>query len=149
MKKIIIYITAIVLIEQGCSQRDSELDKAKEVDNVQEGGIVKKPEPKFYSMSNPGKWEEQVLDHPPSYEVVTEKDIKKIKIKVPLKVERSHYIETILLLDHNRKELQKKIFKRGEKPEVEFELPADYRAFVYIVLKCNLHDMWQTKVLFD
>ena len=106
----------------------------------------------FYSSSNPGKWKDLPDDHTPVYTVTVEKDQKVITVVVPFNGTTSpiHYIETIILLDHNRKELQKVTFPRGNRTaSAVFKLPKDYVSFVYVVAKCNLHDMWEKKVYWE
>ena len=129
-----------LLISAGCSDKsDSEKDK-----------IIKDlTSPKFLSTSKPGKWEKQAEDHVPDYIIKTDKENKIIKVKVPFNgsIAPLHYVEAIILTDHNHKEIQKETFPRGNKiAETEFFLPLDYRSTVYIVIKCNLHDMWEKKV---
>ena len=104
---------------------------------------------KYYSKNNPGKWKDLPGDHTPTYKITQDKENKIITVTVPFKgtVNPIHYVEVIVLLDHNRKELQKKNFQRGTQTATAvFKLPKDYLSFVYVVAKCNLHDMWEVKI---
>ncbi|MFC1668826.1 desulfoferrodoxin family protein [Spirochaetota bacterium] len=117
---------------------------------AKEDKIKKKIKPtKFYNARNPGKWKNNSYEHIPQVTVKTDKINKIINVTVPLEGRMSpiHYIEVIVLLDHNRKELQKKTFPSGnKKAEAVFKLPKNYSSFVYVVAKCNLHDMWEKRV---
>jgi len=105
--------------------------------------------PVFYDKNYTGDWKNEAKNHVPQYHVkITDKE-KIITVMAPFKGSLSplHYIEAILLLDHNHKEIAKKTFQRGT-PQASaiFKLKKDYKSFVYVVLKCNLHDMWEAKI---
>jgi desulfoferrodoxin (superoxide reductase-like protein) len=103
----------------------------------------------FHSAVNPGVWESQVADHEPVVTVTDLNDRKVLNVQVPFSQKRDHhhYVEAILLLDQKRKELQKKTFDSGSGAGgAVFELPGDYNSRVYVVVKCNLHDMWEKPV---
>lgn len=109
---------------------------------------------KYHSEKKAGKWKDQAVDHVPTFKVVYNEDNKKsknklIKVSVPFEGRRSplHYIEVIILADHNHNELQKVEFPLGNKyADAVFKLPKDYKSYVYIIAKCNLHDMWEARV---
>lgn len=103
-------------------------------------------EQKFFSKDNPGIWKDYKDDHDIKVTVKKEKYRKIIQVNVPMKVTPEHYIEVIVLQDYKGKELESKSYKRGETPVAEFFVPAEFKEPVTIIGKCNLHDMWQTKV---
>ena len=108
-----------------------------------------KNEIKFYSAADPGVWESKAADHDVDITITHVNDKKFINVQVPFAKnrEKKHYVEAILLLDANRKELQKKSFDRGSGEEgASFEVPDSFNAPVTVVIKCNLHDMWEKPV---
>jgi desulfoferrodoxin (superoxide reductase-like protein) len=115
----------------------------------EEGPLIK-----YHSVKKAGKWKDQAADHVPEYTVVYNEDNKNsknkiIKVSVPFEGRQAplHYIELIILADYNHKELQKVEFPLGNKyADAEFKLPKGYKSYVYIIAKCNLHDMWETRV---
>ncbi len=105
----------------------------------------------YFSDQTPGKWKDQANDHMPQYAVTKSKDKKYllVDVNVPFKgtITPSHYIECIILTDHNGKEMQKISFNKGTTAfYAQFKLPSNYKAYFYIIAKCNLHDMWRVKV---
>ncbi|MDH5718999.1 MAG: desulfoferrodoxin family protein [Spirochaetia bacterium] len=141
MNKKYYYIALTALIISYCGKKD--------IDDTENQSETQIEEQKFFSLSNSGKWADQRFDHSPMYEIKQTEKNKIIDVKVSLKVSGGHYIETFVLLDHNRNELQKVNLNRGDMPKASFELPLDYRAFVYVIAKCNQHDMWEAKIVFD
>ncbi len=101
----------------------------------------------FYSADEPGRWEAQAFDHEVQAVIVEDALGKRgIEVSVPLETDEKHYIEAIVLLDGNNRELAKKTFKRGEKAKTIFEISDKIKFPVYIVSKCNMHEMWRKKV---
>lgn len=109
----------------------------------------------YHSDQNPGKWKDQAIDHVPQFKTIYNKKDKKnisIKVNIPFMGTRAplHYIETIILADHNHNEMQKVDFLMGnEDAQAVFMLPKDYKSYIYIISKCNLHDMWEARVDLD
>lgn len=103
-------------------------------------------EPKFYSADTPGKWVNQESTHLPQITQTSEGGKSKILVSVPLTQSPGHYIEVILLTDANHKELAKKSLKRSELPTASFDAPGRNYDKLYVVIKCNLHDMWETEI---
>ena len=104
----------------------------------------------IYNKDNAGKWNEEADDHIPIVKINTDDEHKTISVKIPLKGKTIplHYIEAIILTDHNKRELQKKVFPRGNRSAAGvFKLPLEYRSFVFVIVKCNLHDMWEKRVV--
>lgn len=103
---------------------------------------------KFYSAAEPGKWVPFAADHEPECLVAEEKGTRRIEVSVRFTRRRdpAHYVEAILLLNANRKELAKKSFKRGERAEAMLEIPGDAKYPLYVVSKCNRHGMWEKKI---
>jgi desulfoferrodoxin (superoxide reductase-like protein) len=104
------------------------------------------PEPRFYSTETPGKWQAQAATHIPQIEQTRKGDKLHIRVSVSMTATPSHYIEAILLTDKNHKELAKKSLGKAQPPEATLDVPGDYREKLYVVIKCNLHDMWQVAV---
>lgn len=94
---------------------------------------------------NAGPWQsDETIAHTHEPTVFIKKKGNKKVISVSLLIQASerHYIEKILLLDHNFKELQTREFLRNETAVTEFTLDEKYNTKVYVVAKCNIHDMW-------
>ena len=74
---------------------------------------------------------------------VVEKVGNKVEVKVgsiPHPMEQKHYIEWIEIIANGK--TCRKFLKPGEKPEAEFETPAErIEAREY----CNIHGLWRTK----
>jgi desulfoferrodoxin (superoxide reductase-like protein) len=111
--------------------------------------VNEKHEVRFHSAANPGHWEAQAIDHELDVTVTKSIDRKTINVKIPFAEQREkrHYAETIVILDMNMKEIRKISFDR-KRPSgrASFDFPADYTGSVYVIMKCNLHDMWKKKV---
>lgn len=102
---------------------------------------------KFYSADEPGRWEAQAVDHDVQAVIIEDALGKRgIEVSVPLKTDERHYIEAIVLLGGDGRELAKKTFKRGEKAVALFEVTDKMTFPVYAVAKCNLHEMWRKKL---
>lgn len=102
---------------------------------------------KFYSADEPGRWGAQAVDHDVQAVIIEDALGKRgIEVSVPLKTDERHYIEAIVLLDGDGRELAKKTFKRGEKPITIFEITNNMKFPLYVVSKCNMHEMWRKKV---
>jgi desulfoferrodoxin (superoxide reductase-like protein) len=103
----------------------------------------------FYSAAKPGPWESQAADHETEITVTRAKDYKTINVNVPFAKnnEKNHYVEAIVILDLERKELKKMSFEKGKgSKNVKFDFPASFNTPVYVVMKCNKHDMWEKLV---
>lgn len=122
----------------------------------QEPSVLKKKQPasivdntRFFSKNNPGKWKKLSNTHSPKFEIKIEDDKKIIHAYTTLKgkINPVHYIETIILADHTLKELDKKRFIKGKQSSVaKFTLAKEYKSYVFLISKCNQHDMWITRV---
>lgn len=106
-------------------------------------------EPKFFSEKKPGKWQNYQSDHIPNVSLADEGDVKSISVSVPFVQSPSHYAEVIVLADHNHNELEAIRLKKGEAVRANFTLPAEYRSKAYVIIKCNLHDMWEKEIDMD
>jgi len=107
---------------------------------------------KYFNKFKKPDWIRDPDEHIPQYTIKQDKQFKYINVTVSLKgtLDPLHYIELIILADHNHRELQKVTFPLGNPAAAAvFKLPADYQSFVYIIAKCNLHDMWETKVCWE
>lgn len=103
----------------------------------------------FYNAANPGPWVPQAADHEPEVTITRIDDRKILNVYVPFarKREKNHYVEVIAVLDLERKELKKMSFERGKPVRgVKFEFPESFDSPVYVVMKCNKHDMWEKLV---
>lgn len=142
MAHLIIVVTAIFAVMQcSCNMSDTSGPGG--------GADVRAGEVRYYSAADPGVWESRVEDHDADITVIRVNDTKVINVHVPFtnKREKKHYLEAIVLLDSNKKQLQKKSFEKGFGEEgAKFEVPADFNEQVYVVIKCNLHDMWEKPV---
>jgi desulfoferrodoxin (superoxide reductase-like protein) len=104
---------------------------------------------KFYSADEPGRWEAQAADHDIQVSIIEDAKGKRgIEVFVPFTKERNeqHYVEAIVLLDEKNRELAKRSFKRGEKAITIFEITDKIKFPVYVVSKCNMHEMWRKKI---
>jgi len=113
------------------------------------GGDSERNRVVFYSAANPGIWESQAADHEPEVTITRVNDRKVLNVNVPFtrKKEKDHYVEVIVILDLERKELKKMSFGRGKMVRnVRFDFPDNFNKPVYVVMKCNKHDMWEKLV---
>lgn len=102
-------------------------------------------EPKYHTQTNPGSWEKKMEEHKIKISYVGS---DKIRVDVPLQstLRPPHFIEAILLQDDKEKEIKAKIFEPSyTAADAEFKLPDSTKKY-YIVIKCNLHDMWMAPV---
>jgi len=118
----------LIFLAQSCNKSGSEL------------------EPKFYSADNPGKWKEQQATHTAQITEDGGDNERQIHVSIPMAPNPGHYIEVILLTDDKHKELAKKVLARSEQPVADFTLPKGNNSRFYVVIKCNLHDMWEVEV---
>lgn len=103
------------------------------------------PPPKYHTPTNPGAWESKAKEHNVSVRYLS---ADTIEVTVPLQssIQPRHYIEVILLQDEKEKEIAVQHFKPSYIPaKAEFRLPDSTKPY-YIVIKCNLHDMWMFPV---
>ncbi len=103
----------------------------------------------FYSADEPGRWDVQAADHDVQVSIIDDAKGKRgIEAYVPFTKEMSEqqYVEAIVLLDGNGRELAKKSFNRGEKARTIFEITDNIKFPVYVVSKCNMHEMWSKKI---
>ncbi|HOT45053.1 MAG TPA: desulfoferrodoxin family protein [Spirochaetota bacterium] len=136
-RAVIIILMTVAAMEISCGSGDRS-------GQDEEAGTVR-----FYSAADPGKWESKAADHDVEITITRVNDRKYINVHVPFAKnrEKKHYVEAILLLDANRKELQKKSFARGSGEEgARFEVQDSFNDPVTVVIKCNLHDMWEKQV---
>lgn len=118
-------------------------DNSGEETQGRDGGV------KFYSPASPGIWEQQAADHDPEITITRVDDRKTINVNIPFAQEYDprHYVEVIVVLDLNRKELKKVNFPRGRASKgARFDFPESYNTPVYVVMKCNKHGMWEKLV---
>ena len=119
------------------SDTDTELENKKQ-------GV------QFYTAAKPGPWANQSADHDVEITITRDSEGKTIHVYIPFaaKKEQRHYVESILILDSKGKELQKKSFLKGRGSDkgATFNFPENFNEPVFVVLKCNLHDMWEKKV---
>jgi desulfoferrodoxin (superoxide reductase-like protein) len=134
----IAFFMAVAALQLSCTMMDSSGP-----------GKAGKEVIKFYSAANPGPWASEAADHDVSITITRVNDSKVINVQVPFAKnrERKHYVEAILLLDAKKNELQKRSFERGFGEEgARFEVPDSFNEPVFVVVKCNLHDMWERLV---
>ena len=98
-------ILLMALISSCKYAEDSPEDKAEQIRK----GKIKK----FHSKFNVPDHIKDPDEHIPQYTIRQDDDFKYIDTRVSLKGSSSplHYIELIILTDHNHKELQKKVFQ--------------------------------------
>lgn len=103
----------------------------------------------FYSPASPGIWESQAADHDPEIVITRIDDRKTINVTIPFAQQKDprHYVEAIVVLDLQRKELKKMSFDRKRQGKgAAFDFPADFNEPVYVIMKCNKHGMWEKLV---
>jgi len=104
---------------------------------------------KYFSADEPGKWPDQAVDHDIKVSIIVDgKGKKGIEVSVPFTsaMNEQHYVEAMALTDEKGKQLAAVRFKRGEKANTIFPVTDKIRFPVYVVAKCNMHDMWRKKV---
>jgi desulfoferrodoxin (superoxide reductase-like protein) len=134
-------LASFAMVQMSCTMSDKPAVEKTE-----------KSEVKFYSAADPGMWESKAAEHDVDITITKVNDKKILNVRVPFAKDRDkrHYIEAIVLLDANRNELQKKSFHKSSGDDgAQFEVPADFNTPVYVVMKCNLHDMWEKLVTWD
>jgi desulfoferrodoxin (superoxide reductase-like protein) len=125
-------IISYAFISCGDSENDSEQNKVA-----------------FYSAANPGIWTSQAADHEPEVTITRVDDRKILSVNIPFtkKKEKNHYVEVIVILDLDRKELKKVSFEKGRAYKgAKFDFPDNFNTPIYVVMKCNKHDMWEKLV---
>jgi desulfoferrodoxin (superoxide reductase-like protein) len=113
------------------------------------GTGTEKNEIKFYSAAHPGIWTSQAADHEPEVTITRVDDRKILNVNIPFarQKEKNHYVEVIVILDLDRKELKKVSFQKGRASKgAKFDFPDNFHTPVYVVMKCNKHDMWEKLV---
>ncbi len=115
----------------------------------QDTETVGRNEVKFYSAADPGPWTEQAADHEPEVTITRVDDRKILNVSIPFarQGDKQHYVEVIVLLDLDRKQIRKVSFEKGRASKgAKFDFPENYSSPVYVVMKCNRHDMWEKLV---
>jgi desulfoferrodoxin (superoxide reductase-like protein) len=123
------------------------LSSCSDSGGISGGGAFK--DQKFYSAAEPGRWESQAADHDVSVKFIEDaKGTKGVEVSVPFAraMSQDHYVEAIALMDGKNREIAIKRFKRGEKAEALFAIPAGTKYPLYVVSRCNMHDMWRKKI---
>jgi desulfoferrodoxin (superoxide reductase-like protein) len=108
-----------------------------------------KKEIKFLTASDPGPWKTLASDHVPEVTVMKVYDLKTIHIRIPFTEQKDsrHFVEVIVILDLNGKELKNEFFERGVAiTDAKFVFPANFIGTVSVVMKCNKHKKWEKKV---
>jgi len=152
MKKILILLIGCIFLPT-CSQNGKER-KVAPSEGLPKSKIDIKRE-SLHSYKKPGKWKNYKYDHTPMIKKtiktnqLTQKKYYEILVSIAFTTKKTHYVEKIFLTNFRIKELQSQSFKRDEIPETIFNLPANAKGLYYIVIKCNLHDMWQTSMVLD
>jgi len=103
-------------------------------------------EPKFHTEEKPGKWGPLSETHIPVVKLEKSNDLLNINVRLNFPQTGNHYAETIVLADHTRKEIDNVKFKSHQPAIADFTLPGNYRSKLYVILKCNLHDMWEIEI---
>lgn len=109
-------------------------------------------EPMYFTASNPGKWTGKDYEHIPVVQFYTKGKNKFLSVKMNLKQDTRHYIESILLLDKDHQEITSVPFERTAtgKMHTDFYLGNErISSRYYVVAKCNKHDMWEQIVVLD
>lgn len=110
--------------------------------------VTNNPARNIHTAAKPGKWESVRFDHTPIIEYKASK--REISVELPMTGKPSHYAEFILLADGRLKELEKVTFKPGQsKYRAKFLIPKKIQKEVWVIFKCNLHDMWGKKIKLD
>lgn len=106
--------------------------------------------PKFFTSHNPGKWKGREYEHIPVYTFSESKDNKFIHVSMNMEQRPDHYIEALILPDHNHQEIASVPFERDVpgKAQTDFflgkgKIPTKF----YIVAKCSKHDMREVPVI--
>ncbi|AFM14714.1 desulfoferrodoxin family protein [Turneriella parva] len=103
------------------------------------------PPPKYHTPTNPGAWESKAKEHNVSVRYLSS-DAIEVTLPLQSSIQPRHFIEAILLQDDREKEIAVQLFKPSYvSAKAEFKLPDSTKPY-YIVIKCNLHDMWMFPV---
>jgi len=136
------YGVFLLSIFEGCSSDDDA--KAKLQIPPHEAKLQS-----YYSASNRGKWSDLDLEHDPAVNVSKTPKQVNISVTAPFTSRPDHYTEMILLTDYSLKEIEKHSYKKTDQEQIKttFSLPKGAHGEYYVMLKCNLHDMWYKKIV--
>lgn len=111
------------------------------------------PADAYFTPENPGKWKERAPEH-----VIDVRDgriysqgkqkLRELIIHVPLEGDDRHYLEVAIAMDHSLKKEYDKVTFAPKTAKFEFKLtvPGDSPNAVFVIIKCNQHDMWLKRV---
>jgi desulfoferrodoxin (superoxide reductase-like protein) len=139
MKTLIIILTIFFFIN--CISACSDKKETAEIKEI----------PKFHTYEKEGYWKDKGHDHVPIITFIN-KEEGIIEVVVPLKPTKKprHYIEVIALMQGEKNQVEAKKFKYSfEKAKAQFKLPDPEARDYWIMVKCNLHDMWKEAIPFD
>lgn len=101
--------------------------------------------PKYHTEDESGIWTVQAENHVPVIKWLNSNTIE-VRVGFNPTVNPRHYIETIVLMKGKRTQVDARKFEPSQSiPVAEFSIPNvddDY----WVIVKCNLHDMWKAKV---
>jgi desulfoferrodoxin (superoxide reductase-like protein) len=122
------------------------------------GGCIEKPSietqtiepPKFHTFENEGYWKNKADDHLPIITFTSRtRDIINVHVPmVPTKKPR-HYIEVICLMQGEKQIDSKKFEFSFDEPRAQFKLPDPASRDYWVLIKCNLHDMWKGELPYE
>jgi desulfoferrodoxin (superoxide reductase-like protein) len=104
---------------------------------------------KFYSAEDPGRWEPLAKAHDVKVAIIEDaKGVRAIEASVPFTrhADERHYVQVLAVLDESLHEVASVKFKPGEWAHAIFPMTGPVRLPVWVVAKCNMHDMWRKKV---
>lgn len=105
---------------------------------------------KFHTKEQEGRWPGKGEDHIPIIKW-SKSNANQIIVTVPLEKKSAgrHFIEVIVFMEGDKKEIAKKSFAADENLfQAVFPMPKDYNPekSYWVIGKCNLHQMWRSKV---
>jgi hypothetical protein len=144
-------LVGVLLVLLHCSRAQNNSDSNQPGSPAAVTSLI--PADAYFTPENPGKWKDRVAEH----EILVregrvysqgKKQLRELLVRVPLEGDDRHYLEAAVAMDHSlKREFDKVSFApRTAKYEFKLTVPADSPNAIYVVIKCNQHDMWLARV---
>lgn len=146
----LLFVGAIALLAH-CSRSQNNSDPNQP--GVTAPATSQIPADAYFTPENPGKWKDRAPEHEISVRdgrvySVGKKKLRELIVNVPLEGDERHYLEAGIAMDHSLKKEFDKVSFAPKSPKYSFKLtvPADSPNAVFVIIKCNQHDMWLRRV---
>lgn len=151
-RKIALLVVAVNLLSlSACSRSQNSSDPNQPGTTAPANSQI--PADAYFTPENPGKWKGRAPEHAiyvRDGRIYSQgkKKLRELIVNVPLEGDERHYLEAGIAMDHSLKKEFDKVSFAPKSPQYSFKLvvPADSRNAIYVVIKCNQHDMWLKRV---